>query len=812
LKKSLFLFCNITAIILLVLKLINVFLPQNYFLSNDNKKQSPLWESTDKLVLIIVDGVPRKILSNKKYYPAINSLTSQGHLIGHHKLSPGITTTMPVVKLMATGSEGKITDLFQNFKSKEHNGDSVLRQLSLSGKTVAVYGEAIWSDLFSSYLTKNHTNHDSGFANVEKNDKEAFEAVLNSSLKEDFNIIHFVGTDKVGHLYNIEDEKYIRYSKVIDNYILKIIKKYNNHNFIIAADHGISSNRSHIDSADPQVNLPPILFFGNQFKKEIIPEFTTNQFASTISYFFGIIPPISSSKIPYLDIFKTENLAQSKLFQEQFAKNLELLKKEKIVTPKNNWKDLSKISINVFKNLENSRSIWIYAIGIFISLTLILVLLNYEYISSSYIGVGLLVSAISILLTSSIHIISLVLLLLSAFLLWTTIKNSQVTTNTFIKHILPFIPVFAISLPFWMVDSKFTKGNIYEFLPYLIISTFIIVICTIAAKKNKYFLGFTFWSSVWFIFYFGDYLKIIGIFQYCLTFAIFVLPFVLMTKTKFNFNALAGTLCFFSAFLPRLLFTGLPNQRGLGRGPMMSTASHDIMLLSIGIICHLLLLFFIFWKSDEPPVKIFTISLLSLLGPSFMLLSNGYHLELIFILVCLGLFIFFKEKNYSLIFLLMVYWTLGSELQIISFGLFLIGTFIVLNNIKLPSVTYEKNVIFFLMITGFYFTGNSFSMSGIENTLFNIDLILPPAFWLTGTIFLICLKTMIPILGVLTIKNIENIEKKFIYFCAFSVPGVIFLFSRDYVNKILVTLPIILMFAFLIFLMSELINYKRKKQ
>ena len=810
LKKYNFIISIITFIFLFsaILKITTIFATPDISHKKVDEQKNKIWDSKEKLILIVVDGVPKKVLTNPVHYPKLQSITQMGNIIGHHKLVTGITSTMPAVKLMATGGASKLTSILQNFKAKELNGDSIFRQLSLSGYSVSLYGEAIWHDLFRKYIKVGKISYDKGFSDIETSDAEAFNQLMEDQPQDDFIILHLTGTDKAGHLYAQNDQRYIDYSNKIDLYIEKILTQFNNYNFIILADHGMGEGRSHASPTDPNVSLPPILFYGNAFKQNIQPEMESTQIAATISYFYGIRPPVTSMGIPYLDIFKQVNDQNSDLFIKEIFKNTNLiLEKTNEPYSKKTWKEILHYNQSAIQEILTTRSNWIYLVAILLSLIILFIFSSGEIFNDLKLALLLLPSAFIPWFFSE-KITSLWLFFHLIFIL---IKYKEIKFKNLLNYITPIISVWAISFPFWIINEKILDSGLNKFSSYIPIILIGIAISLYFSFKRKtlpiYFLLMTSWI---FIFH-GHRLKVIDIDIFFYTILFISTPLILINKKKISREFFIGTVFFIGSFIPRLYYTGLPDQRGLAAGPMLNTAPNTMITFLITFLFQLVLYFYATKGSKKINKNIFQLIALGILIPLLSFFQNGFILEFATLLVLCVLFFRSKEQYQQLLIGISTYWLLSSHLQVLGLLLLFIGIENLKNRYEKLNQPFKNWTTIAFLLSSFFFTGNSFELSGVENTILNPDLIVPSSYWLVITIGLIFLKTLIPFYLIYNLMPVKNVERYLMYFAFFCSQGVIFLFNRSYMQRSTELVPIILLISLLLFLARQIKDFQIKK-
>ncbi|KAK2656569.1 hypothetical protein Ddye_009621 [Dipteronia dyeriana] len=173
---------------------------------------SGLPPSFDRLILMVVDGLPAEFVLGKdgmpprkvfvEAMPYTQSLLASGKAIGYHAKAAPPTVTMPRLKAMVSGAIGGFLDVAFNFNTQAFLDDNLLGQLFSIGWKMVMLGDETWLKLFPGLFTR-HDGVSSFFVkDTVEVDKNVSRHLGNELRRDDWNllILHYLGLDHVGHV------------------------------------------------------------------------------------------------------------------------------------------------------------------------------------------------------------------------------------------------------------------------------------------------------------------------------------------------------------------------------------------------------------------------------------------------------------------------------------------------------------------------------------------------------------------------------------------------------------------------------------
>ncbi|VFQ95015.1 unnamed protein product [Cuscuta campestris] len=112
----------------------------------------------DKLILMVIDGLPAEFVLGKDGYsppeafkeamPYTQSLLNQGRATGYHAKAAPPTVTMPRLKAMVSGAIGGFLDVAFNFNTQALLEDNIIVQFHKLGWKMVMHGDETWLKLF----------------------------------------------------------------------------------------------------------------------------------------------------------------------------------------------------------------------------------------------------------------------------------------------------------------------------------------------------------------------------------------------------------------------------------------------------------------------------------------------------------------------------------------------------------------------------------------------------------------------------------------------------------------------------------------
>ncbi|KAL4376114.1 hypothetical protein GQ457_02G016500 [Hibiscus cannabinus] len=221
--------------------------------------------SFDRLILMVVDGLPAEFVLGKnekpphkqfkEAMPYTQSLLASGSAIGYHSRAAPPTVTMPRLKAMVSGAIGGFLDVAFNFNTQAMMDDNLLGQFFRIGWKMVMLGDETWLKLFPR-LFKRHDGVSSFYVkDTVQVDQNVSRHLADELSKDDWNllILHYLGLDHVGHIGGRSSALMAPKLKEMDE-VVKLIHSSINQSqgnrqgrtlLMIVSDHGMTENGNH---------------------------------------------------------------------------------------------------------------------------------------------------------------------------------------------------------------------------------------------------------------------------------------------------------------------------------------------------------------------------------------------------------------------------------------------------------------------------------------------------------------------------------------------------------------------------------------
>ncbi|XP_020217261.1 GPI ethanolamine phosphate transferase 2 isoform X1 [Cajanus cajan] len=232
------------------------------FLYQELSEIQPLY---DRLVLMVIDGLPAEFVLGKKGQPPskafmeampyTQSLLANGMAVGYHAIAAAPTVTMPRLKAMVSGAIGGFLDVAFNFNTQAYFDDNLLAQFFKIGWKMVMHGDDTWLKLFPG-LFERHDGVSSFFVKDTVQVDQNVSRHLGDELSRDdwnFLILHYLGLDHVGHIGGrnsvLMASKLFEMDEVVKMIHINTLQNLANDQgrtlLVVVSDHGMTENGNH---------------------------------------------------------------------------------------------------------------------------------------------------------------------------------------------------------------------------------------------------------------------------------------------------------------------------------------------------------------------------------------------------------------------------------------------------------------------------------------------------------------------------------------------------------------------------------------
>ncbi|EEA05617.1 uncharacterized protein CMU_026240 [Cryptosporidium muris RN66] len=352
----------------------------------------------DKIIITLVDALRWDFVafvpnSHKHYhnkFKFIQSILKDKELNQYCRLykfrSDAPTATTHRLNALMTGTIPRFIDLWSTFNPKYIKQETILQQLHLKDKKIAILGDDTWNSLFSKYIDYNHYFPSFDIRDINSVDdgiinnlwkyldiKEINEDSESSFIIDDWTLLvaHFLGVDHIGHLLNINNptmalklqnmeqvfmmtifkalniKKSFNENIKIEDTIIQIVEHLKNLNskrilFLLFGDHGQTDNGEHGGNSEQETDAAFFAFSNIKYNNLSYPRNISEphilhqiDFVPTLASLLGINIPnenigvLSQDLLP--DINSDEYSLNSLIWKTKSAHNnaLQMIKKFK---------------------------------------------------------------------------------------------------------------------------------------------------------------------------------------------------------------------------------------------------------------------------------------------------------------------------------------------------------------------------------------------------------------------------------------------------------------------------------------------------
>ncbi|XP_019445397.1 PREDICTED: GPI ethanolamine phosphate transferase 2 isoform X1 [Lupinus angustifolius] len=229
------------------------------------QEASEIPPSYDRLIIMVIDGLPAEFVLGKKGQPPgkafmeampyTQSLLAKCVGVGYHAIAAAPTVTMPRLKAMVSGAIGGFLDVAFNFNTQAYLDDNLLAQFFRSGQKMVMHGDDTWLKLFPG-LFHRHDGVNSFFVKDTVQVDQNVSRHLNGELSRDdwdFLILHYLGLDHVGHTGGrnsvLMASKLSEMDEVVKMIHMNTLQNLQNGQgqtlLVIVSDHGMTENGNH---------------------------------------------------------------------------------------------------------------------------------------------------------------------------------------------------------------------------------------------------------------------------------------------------------------------------------------------------------------------------------------------------------------------------------------------------------------------------------------------------------------------------------------------------------------------------------------
>ncbi|XP_031376698.1 GPI ethanolamine phosphate transferase 2 isoform X2 [Punica granatum] len=225
---------------------------------------SELPSSFDRLILMVIDGLPAEFILGKdgdhpkkafvEAMPYTQTLLSTGVAVGFHAKAAPPTVTMPCLKAMVSGAIPGYLDVVYNFNTQALQDDNIIGQLFRTGRKIWMFGDDTWLKLFPGLFTRTDGVSSFFVKDTVEVDRNVSRHLGDELMRDDWDImiLHYLGLDHVGHIGGRKSVLMAPKLKEMDEVIERIHSTSQMQDedkgrtlLVIVSDHGMTEDGNH---------------------------------------------------------------------------------------------------------------------------------------------------------------------------------------------------------------------------------------------------------------------------------------------------------------------------------------------------------------------------------------------------------------------------------------------------------------------------------------------------------------------------------------------------------------------------------------
>ena len=261
---------------------------------------SPIPRLSQRVVVVVLDGVPTRVGYDKDIMPFVVAAAGAG--ASGVLRAPEETTTPAGVRALATGQATNAADLLNMFAESEYKGWTVFDDVIARGETVSLGGDKEWTSLLASRDPEGIRVTDTE-TRLYQNARQVLDHAasrLKSAHPPALTVVHLGETDRLGHLYGTASGAYKTRMNAIDADIRAFAANAvgADATLVITADHGNDVFGSHGGEADVYRNVP-IVMLGPGIKSGAHITMDARALPGVLAVLLGArIPPQMQAVVP----------------------------------------------------------------------------------------------------------------------------------------------------------------------------------------------------------------------------------------------------------------------------------------------------------------------------------------------------------------------------------------------------------------------------------------------------------------------------------------------------------------------------------
>ncbi|KAL0248100.1 hypothetical protein GEMRC1_003337 [Eukaryota sp. GEM-RC1] len=217
-------------------------------------------------------------------------------------LLPTNGVSYPFISNFPTITSPRVATLMTGFPGSSPNpsppSESTFSSLKGAGLNTCVAGDDTWQTLFGPDIGKSSFAYSFNVFDFDSVDDVVFDFFENNSSNCHLRVGHLLSVDHVGHVFGPFSDKMTERLTVIDDFVYNTFQNLPNNSYLfVISDHGMTDEGNHGGTTKSEIEGSMIAIKS----RDISDHFPNSEgevphvnFASTLAYLFGVLPPRSN--------------------------------------------------------------------------------------------------------------------------------------------------------------------------------------------------------------------------------------------------------------------------------------------------------------------------------------------------------------------------------------------------------------------------------------------------------------------------------------------------------------------------------------
>ncbi|CAG9812237.1 unnamed protein product [Chironomus riparius] len=337
------------------------FFPYSVIQNSSNLSDSEIEKlnlpKINRSVLMIIDALRLDLIIDKNNFPFVHELLQKNEACMLQMKVNLPTVTKPRITALTSGTVPSFLDVARNLGKSKIYLDTFLHQIHMKFQNIVFSGDSAWFMFPDKFFKRTYANFDSFFVNdFYEGDKNITKSLAFELKQNDWRllILHYLGLDHIGHVFNPYHELVPEKLKEMDQVVKVLHTKVAEWNdkskdksvIFLTSDHGMRNAGGHSGNSFQETHIPFLMIGVNcSSNSEIF--YNQIDFATSFSIMSGLPIPKSSigALIPemMLDMDEDKKLDVIKIVNQRLLNMIKFDKSEEFYLKQQKAMSLHKI-------------------------------------------------------------------------------------------------------------------------------------------------------------------------------------------------------------------------------------------------------------------------------------------------------------------------------------------------------------------------------------------------------------------------------------------------------------------------------------